>query len=398
MKVLLVHPYRLGTAGLTTFVLRLQEGLQTQGCEALVLVAGDGDGVVPLEAAPGIFSIYFRRLWPESTRLKGFLAFWAKLPVTLWHLWSFLRREQVDIVHLHFTIPASLYFVVLRPISRWKLLATFHGTDGYALAGRTRWHRLLVRWVVARVDLVTTVSSDLLRTVRAALPNLQARSRVILNGNPVLASPDAARAASLPPSLPDRYVLAVGSLIPRKAYDVLVKAMGLIRDRGHDLHLVIVGGGPESDRLAILTKELAVEDRIFFAGEMSHAEAMGFYPRSEFFVHTAREEAFGLVLLEAMAFGKAVIGPRVGGVPEFVRDGETGLLVNPDDPAALAQAMMRLHSDERLRNGLAARGREAATTDYSWERVVKAYRELYDDMMRGSTGITPAVESLPPVR
>jgi len=67
--------------------------------------------------------------------LKGFLAFRAKLPVTLWQLWSFLQRERVDVVNLHFTIPAPLYFVVLRPISRWKLLTALHGTDGYAFGG-----------------------------------------------------------------------------------------------------------------------------------------------------------------------------------------------------------------------------------------------------------------------
>src|SRR6266581_7024674 len=344
VKVLLVHPYRLGTAGLTTFVLQLQEGLRAKGCAALVLVAGDSTGVVPVEAAPGIFGIYFRRMWPESARLKGFLGFWVMLPITLWQLWSFLRRERVDIVHLHFTIPASLYFVVLRPVSRWKLLATFHGTDGYALSSRTRWHRLLVRWVVSQVDLVTAVSGDLLRTVRATLPSLRAKSRVIRNGNPVFGISSKAIETGPLPLLPDRYVLAVGSLIPRKAYDVLVTAMGLIHDRGCRIDLVVVGDGPEAPRLATLAKDLKVEDRVFFVGDMPHAEVLRYYPRAKFFVHSAREEAFGLVLLEAMAFGKAVIAPRVGGVPEFVRDGETGLLVRPGDAGALAEAMLRLDS------------------------------------------------------
>ena len=89
-----------------------------------------------------------------------------------------------------------------------------------------------------------------------------------------------------------------------------------------------------------------VEDQVFFAGDMPHAEALRFYTRAKFFVHTAREEAFGLVILEAMSFAKAVIAPRVDGIPEFVRDGETGLLVNPDDPAALVKAMIRLDRDD----------------------------------------------------
>ncbi|MBI2527070.1 MAG: glycosyltransferase family 4 protein [Candidatus Rokubacteria bacterium] len=382
MKAVLVHPYRLGTAGLTTFVLRLQEGLTATGWQALVLVAGDSNRVVPQEGAPGLHAIYLRRMWPESSRLKAFAGFWAMLPLTLWHLWSFLRRERVDVVHLHFTIPASLYFVALRPFSRWKLLATFHGTDGYGLRRRGTRYRLLVRLVLAGADLVTAVSGDLLRTVKTVYPALRAGTRVILNGNPAVAGPLPAAALPPSPTLPDRFVLAVGSLIPRKGYDVLVRAAGLAQDRGHPLDVVVVGDGPEAAALARLARESGVGARVVFAGEMSHAAALQFYPRASFFVHTAREEAFGLVLLEAMSFGKAVIATRVGGIPEFVRHGETGLLVEPDDADALAEAMMRLDTDRALCAALAARGQETALRDYSWDRVVEAYRAAYEDVLR----------------
>ena len=385
MKVLLVHPYRLGTAGLTTVVLKLQQGLKAAGCDSLVLVAGDSNRVNPQDASAGIYAIYLRRMWPESARLKAFVAFWALLPVTLWHLWSFLRRERVDVVHLHFTIPASLYFAALRPFSRWKLLATFHGTDGYALRRRSAWYRLLVRLVLGRVNLITAVSGDLLRTVKAAYPGLRAETRVVLNGNPVTGSQPATDGSDPPGPLPERYILAVGSLITRKGYDVLVRATGLARERGHRLDVVIVGDGPEAPRLETLARESDVKDRVFLAGEMPHAEALRFYPRAKFFVHTAREEAFGLVLLEAMFFGKAVIATRVGGIPEFVRHGETGLLVDPDDPAALAQAMIRLDTDEALCASLATRGREMVIKEHSWDRVVDAYRVAYEDALRGGT-------------
>jgi glycogen(starch) synthase len=357
-----------------------------------VLVGEDSNRVLPVDWTAGSFGIYLRRPWPESARLKGFIAFWVMLPLTLWHLWWFLQSERIDIVHLHFISPASLYFTVLRLFSRWKLVATFHGTDGYALSRRSRWHRLLVRLVVAQVDLVTAVSGDLLRTVRLAFPGIRAETRVIMNGNPIIGRTPKDDGPSPLPTLPGHYVLAVGSLIPRKGYDVLVKAAGLVRDRGHHLDLVIVGDGPEAASLATLTNELGLEDRVFFAGDMSHTEALRFYPRAKFFVHTALEEAFGLVLLEAMSFGKAVIATRVGGIPEFVQDGRTGLLVPPDDPAALAEAMMRLDRDHRLRDSLAARAYEAATHDFAWERVVDAYRAAYDDVLRDRTTVRPTVD------
>lgn len=104
------------------------------------------------------------------------------------------------------------------------------------------------------------------------------------------------------------------------------------------------------------------------------------------------------MLLEAMYFGKAVVASRVGGIPEFVGDGTTGLLVDPDDPMALADAMMRLDRDEVLRDSLAARGRETATRDHSWARVVGAYRDVYNDVLRGPAHVTQAVDSPPPAR
>jgi len=398
MKVLLVHPFRLGTAGLTTFVLRLQDGLRAKGCNALVLVAGDSTRVVSLPGQEDIFAIYFRRLWPEGARLKGLLAFWAVLPATLWHLRRFLRRERIDVVHLHFLMPAALYFVVLRPFGRWKLVATFHGTDGYALRKRSMWHRLLVRLAASSLDCVTTVSFDLLKTVLATLPRLRAKARVIRNGNPVLQALSEAPVSSPLPSLPNPYILAVGSLIPRKAYDLLVRAVGIIRDCGYYVNLVIVGDGPEAPRLAALARELEVEERIVFAGDLAHVETLRFYPGAKFFVHSAREEAFGLVLLEAMAFGKAVIAPRVGGIPEFIRHGETGLLVTPDDPAELATAIIQLNGDERLCDSLAARGHEVATSDYSWERVVDSYWIMYSELLHDITHMGQGAEAMPPSR
>jgi len=106
------------------------------------------------------------------------------------------------------------------------------------------------------------------------LPNLRARSMVTLNGTPVSGRPPDGLASDLPPLLPERYVLAVGGLTPREAYDVRVKAIGLARDRGHHLDLVIVGDGPEASRLATLAKALNVEDQVFFAGDMPHAGAL----------------------------------------------------------------------------------------------------------------------------
>lgn len=387
MNIALVTPYRLNeTAGVTTFVSRLQESLRERGHETLVLEPGADDRIRPAPDSryPARYTVNLRRLYiRRNVALKAFVAFWIYLPLSLYDLWSFFRRERVQVVHLHFPMPASLYFCVLRLISPWRLVITFHGSDIYTLRRRSWLYRHLLRLVISRVDFITTVSADVLRALQTAYPHLRVPSRAILNGNPISDVAPVAAHGSRPLSLPKTYVLAVGSLIVRKGYDVLIRALRLVRDRHQDMTVVIIGGGPENQMLATLCRELKVDDLVLFAGEVPHEEIIPFYSGAEFFVHVAREEAQGLVLLEAMSCGKAVIATRVNGIPELVRDGETGLLVAPDDPAALAAALIRLEQDPALCALLGARGEEIVRREHSWGQFTDKYIATYEQAIRG---------------
>jgi glycosyltransferase involved in cell wall biosynthesis len=227
------------------------------------------------------------------------------------------------------------------------------------------------------VDLVTAVSADLLGALESVYPSLRGKSKVLRNGNPMVFGRRATggRRAAVPS---EGYVLAVGSLIHRKAYDVLLNAMRMVRERGYDLRLVIVGDGPEAARLSELASKLGIAAAVAFVGEVPHDEIGPFYHGAKFFVHTAREEGFGMVIVEAMSCRKAVVATRVGGIPEFVRDGETGILVLPDDPASLADGITRLEKDEELRSAMGERGYELVAGQYGWERMVDEYLGAYE--------------------
>src|SRR5215831_20195704 len=114
MNIALVTPYRLNeTAGVTTFVCRLQESLRERGHETLVLEPGDDDWIRPVQGTshPPRYTVNLRRACSRrNVALKAFLAFWIYLPLSLYDLWSFFRRERIEVVHLHFPMPASLYF------------------------------------------------------------------------------------------------------------------------------------------------------------------------------------------------------------------------------------------------------------------------------------------------
>jgi glycosyltransferase involved in cell wall biosynthesis len=382
MNVALVTPYRLReVGGVTTFLARLRDGLEARGHRAYVLQPGHGDRIVPVgdPAHPHTWAVNLREVHYQRAPVpKAFVAFWVYLPSTLRDLSSFLRRQHIDVVHLHFPTPRALYFSALRPVSRWRQVITVHGSDIYALPTRSRLYRALLGRVLARADAITAVSVDLLRALRRAYPGLRTPSCVIRNGNPIGSvdsggpPPDAVR------DLPRGYVVAVGSLIRRKGYDVLLRALRLAQDQGHRIELVILGGGPEEARLRALAGEVGVSDQVVFAGEVPHALVTPFYRGAKFFVHAAREEAQGLVLQEALSCGKAVLATRVNGIPELIRDGETGLLVEPEDPDALAAGLVRLEKDPALRQTLAERGREFVVRELSWDRLIEQYLEVYE--------------------
>jgi glycosyltransferase involved in cell wall biosynthesis len=139
--------------------------------------------------------------------------------------------------------------------------------------------------------------------------------------------------------------------------------------------LLILGDGPERDRLEQLGSELGLGGSLLLPGRAGDVTA--WLKRAELLVHPARWEGFGLVLLEAMLAGLPVVACRVSAIPEVVADGESGLLVPPDDPEALAAALERVLADTSLARRLGEGGRERARTEFSVERMASATADVY---------------------
>jgi glycosyltransferase involved in cell wall biosynthesis len=376
VNVLLVTPFRLRGAGVATIVTRLQASLRERGHQAVLLEPGDSEAVAML---PGEnhYGVNLRAPYAENATAKSVIGFWLYLPLALIRLWMFLQRQHIDVVHVHFVTPLALYFAVLRMVSRWRIVATFHGKDAHSLPQQPTLYRRLLGLALARVDVVTTVASDLRDTVVRAYPWLHGRSRFIPNGNPALPSAPSASHGPRIGDWPPDYLLAVGSLIPRKGYDVLLAAIAIARDAGYPLDVVVVGGGPEEANLRDLARRLKVEDRVRFVGEIPHSAVSAVYRAAKFFVLASRAEGQPLVVLEAMSCGVAVIATRVNGTPEIIQDGETGLLVEADDAESLAAAMVRLEKDAALRTKLACQGREHVAAHHTWDRFIDRYIDVY---------------------
>jgi glycosyltransferase involved in cell wall biosynthesis len=178
---------------------------------------------------------------------------------------------------------------------------------------------------------------------------------------------------------PDAVVVGtVGWLLPIKGSMQLLHAMGNIWNGRGDLNLVYVGKGDLEGSLKAEAAAMGVEDRVQFLGWRDDVHEI--MPMMDVFVLPSMMEGMGRALVEAMAAGKPVIGSRVGGIPDLVKDGYNGLLVEPGDVSGLAKAIQKLVADENLRRTMGERGRAMAPA-YSVEKMVEKINGLYMSLL-----------------
>jgi glycosyltransferase involved in cell wall biosynthesis len=178
-------------------------------------------------------------------------------------------------------------------------------------------------------------------------------------------------------------VVAVGRMVPKKGFDVLVEAVAELTTRGVGLELVIAGeDGPDVAEIRRLVAERC-PDAVQFTGPLSQCELLALYRGADVFALACRVDADGdrdgipNVMVEAMAAGLPVVSTAVSGIPELVRNGENGLLVPPEDPGALASALLRLATDVPLRDRLAAAGRETVAERFDGDVLARRMAGLF---------------------
>jgi phosphatidyl-myo-inositol dimannoside synthase len=155
---------------------------------------------------------------------------------------------------------------------------------------------------------------------------------------------------------------------PYKNVELLIRAMPEVLQRVGDTSLVVVGPGDDRPRLEEIVKELALRERVTFAGKVPDAVLQSYFSACDVFVLPSTSEGFGIVYLEAMYHGKPCIGAKAGGVPEVIADGETGLLIDAGRPSELATAMVRLLQDDALRSRLGQAGKQRLEARFSIAR------------------------------
>ena len=284
-----------------------------------------------------------------------------------------LEREQFDLLHFHEPFVPFLSLIVLR-LSTSVNIATFHAYGGFSPA--YEFGSKTMGSYAARLHGRIAVSAAARHFIDRFFPG---DYKVIPNGV------DIARFARAVPIARwqdgTRNILFVGRFESRKGLLDLLKAYRILRKTGCPCRLLVVGGGPQEReaRRYVMTRRLG---GVEFLGRVSDEERDALFKTADVYVSPATgRESFGIVLLEAMAAGTAIVCSDIHGYKGVVRRDRDALLVPPREPKALAGAIGRLVTDDALRSAMAASGLERAQ-EYSWERVTAKVEDYYGFVIR----------------
>jgi glycosyltransferase involved in cell wall biosynthesis len=392
--------------GVATHQVHLAAGLSEAGIDASLLATNARDGcprdvgfpLYPM-ARPGqnaaaylssvgyrnalhyVFAIGFGR---HRVREHGSRS--ELLSNLLWYR-RFIAHVQPHLLHVQHPLERSLYVRMVQRLEGWRmpLVITAHSLFGEHSDATI--HRLMAPNLKA-ADRVIAVS-DHVASQAMSLGVRDDRISVIRSGVDVdrfqrMDRGVARRQLGFDDEVP--LVLFVGNLEPRKQVNVLLRALSRLHQSLPGVRLLVVGSGESAGAqdqtapLLRLTRELHLDDVAQFVGRVDDQRLLAYYAAADVFALASSSEAQGIVALEAMACGLPVVATSVGGLIGTISDGETGFLVEPGDPARLAERLLLVLRDKTRARQIGAAARESVARNFSWPRTiaetVKVYRQV----------------------
>jgi glycosyltransferase involved in cell wall biosynthesis len=304
----------------------------------VVFLRGAADAALAQQFGPRVTFLDLSRRALDGLRLPA-----------LWRLWRWARTQpKFDLVIAHRFKPLTLGLALQRMRVARHVFGIVHDLGQFKGLRRRRLIKRSARIPLTLIGVSEAVRAELLQDV-SRFP--AERIKVLVNA--VDAPPPLGRAEALAALnlAPQRFWFgSVGRLVPRKGYDVLLRAFAPLAHKVLNVDLALIGSGQEEERLRRLCRELGIEERVVFCGWRADARAL--LTAFDVCVFPSRKEPFGLVNAEAMAARRPVIASAIDGVPEVV--GNCALLVPPEDDVALGAAMRRLMDDAALRETMGA--------------------------------------------
>ena len=371
-RILLVAPPARG--GLARHVISLLAALHQEGYE--LGVASDPEGPIAEAARERSLPFY-------GVSVSGVNP--SRAAVGALQIAGAISGLQAQIIHSH-SFSASLISALAAPLARSaRLVATIHNypPDATGMRAARAQHRWALRQVVRRAARLITVSDALRSDLLALHPGVADKAITIPNGIEIGAmtarDPAAARSAL---GLPGDAALVgmVARLAPQKGIPEFIRACRLVADRWPEVQFVLAGDGPLREEAASLQDELALGERLHLVEAVNSTGDL--IAALDLLVVASTSEGSSLVAMEAMAREKPVVATRVGGVPEVVADGNTGVLVQPGDPAALAEGIEALLRDPERAHQMGQRGRRRVAERFDLHQMLERTKQVYAGLLR----------------
>lgn len=291
------------------------------------------------------------------------------------------REYQLDILHSHYAVPHAASAYLAKQIlgdTHLKTVTTLHGTD-ITLVGQDRSFYEVVRFAIEHSDAVTAVSEYLKKQTYEAF-DVRKEIQVIYNFVDVERyRPDAVRCyrGHFAPH-GERILIHASNFRPVKRVGDTVRLLALLRKKV-PAKLLLIGEGPERMPAQQLVRELGVGEDVIFLGQQDYVESV--LACGDLFLLPSEQESFGLAALEANACGVPVLGSNIGGIPELVKDGETGYLFPVGDVDAMCEKALQILSDDEVLRGFRIRARGIAIEKFQKTEIVPQYERLYESLL-----------------
>lgn len=331
---------------------------------------------------------------------------------------SLSRQERIDNVNVHRVgsylhrvrflmpkalLPLAIFLKILR-LHRKNKYALIHAFQASAAAGGVWLAKVFLRGVpfvltlqegeplerqssliqffrkliISKVDYFTAISSYLARYIKTVRQD--ANVQIIPNGVDVSKFETAAESKlrmreELGILADHLVVMTVSRLVAKNGVENLIRAFA---KAGPGLTLVVVGGGSLDAYLKKLSNELGLGARVRWVGNVAPEKIPNYVSAADIFVRPSLSEGLGNAFLEALAAGVPIIAPMIGGIPDFLRDGENGLACDSQDPSNIAQKIRMLADDPEMRSRLGLRGQQMVQERYDWDRIARSVAEVYN--------------------
>jgi glycogen(starch) synthase len=363
VRILFLTPlYVPCVGGLETFVRQLAPEVVSRGHDVAIITSHGRESISGFEY---LDDIPVRRVDAhdvvEARDAEGVLR--VELEIL-----RFAREFDPDLVHSHDAGPVLWMYRRAARRERRPLVVTLHNVMTRKFASVL----VVLAKMLRDADWVTGVSQAVVDDVLSYERSVASRMSVITNG----IVPPVVDVSPIPDG-PAR-LLCMGRLDEQKGFDVAITALALVRERHPNVRLVIAGDGPERNRLIATASGLGVDDSIDFLGTVSRSRVATLFRECAAVVMPSRFEGLPLVALEAAWAGRPVIAADAPGLSEAVVPGETALMVPPEDPHALASAIVRLLDSPDRAGALGRKARTVAAARYSLDRCADEYEALYN--------------------